>query len=108
MFDRDALVDTLTQRERAEEDVYFARRDRELLERERARRREGEEERVRRSARMRCPECGVHLVDVRRRGIVTEECPAGHGFWAKPGAIRERIAREHDSWLDRWYPYPSR
>lgn len=105
LFDRDALVEKLRARERGEEDVFFGRRDRELLERMRASRRAAEEEAARRRARMRCPECGERLVDVERRGIHTEECPVGHGVWVKPDAIYEIPERERDSWFARYYPY---
>lgn len=108
VYDRDALVEKLRSREHGEEDVYFSRRDRELIDRIRERRRAEEEEALRRRARMRCPECGVHLVDVRRRGILTEECPAGHGVWMSLEALYEIPIRERDSWFARYYPYTPR
>ena len=108
VYDRDAFVEKLRSREHAEEDVFFGRRDRELIERMRARRHAAEEDAARRRARMRCPECGERLVDVERRGIRTEECPAGHGVWVKPHAIYQIPERERDSWLWRYYPYMTR
>lgn len=107
-YDRDAFVEKLRSREQAEEDVFFGRRDRELIERMRAREQAAEEEAARRRARMRCPECGERLVDVERRGILTEECPVGHGVWVKPQALYEIPERERASWLARYYPYMPR
>ncbi len=102
VFDRDPFVELLRLRERAEEDVYFQRRDRELIDRDRALRRQREESRVRQLAHHRCPDCGAPLQDVLRRGITIETCPNGHGMWVPPGALEEIPAREHDAWFDRY------
>jgi hypothetical protein len=104
-YDRDAFVEKLRYREQGEEDVFFGRHDRELIARMRALARAADEEAARRRARMRCPQCGEPLVDVDRRGILTEECPAGHGVWIAPQALYEIPARERDSWLARYLPY---
>jgi len=101
-YDRDALVEKLRSREQGEEDVFFGRRDRELIERMRARDEAATEDALRARARMRCPECGAQLVDVDRRGIRTEECPAGHGVWVAPHALYEIPRRERHSWLVRY------
>ncbi|MGH7893385.1 MAG: zf-TFIIB domain-containing protein, partial [Candidatus Binatia bacterium] len=68
----------------------------------RERRRELEEAHARRSAHMRCPECGVHLTLVMRRGVPTEECPSGHGLWVPTGTLETITTREHDAWFDRY------
>lgn len=102
VYDRDPFVELMRRKERAEETVFFLQRDRDLIARMRARRREREELRARELAHMRCPECGEPLVEVDRRGIATEECPRGHGLWIPPGALEAIPAREHDSWIDRY------
>ncbi len=101
IFDRDRFVELLQRKERGAETVYFRQRDRDLIARLQARRREREELRARELAHMRCPECGEPLVEVKRRGVATEECPKGHGLWIPPGALETIPAREHDSWFDR-------
>jgi uncharacterized protein with PIN domain len=102
VFDRDPFVELMRRKERATETVFFQQRDHDLIARIQARRREREEERARELARMRCPECGVHLVEVVRRGVAVEECPQGHGLWIPPDALQTIPARERDSWLDRY------
>jgi uncharacterized protein with PIN domain len=104
-YDRDAFVEKLRCRERGEEDVFFGRRDRELIDRIRERTRALEEDTVRTRARMRCPECGTRLEEVVRRGIRTAECPAAHGLWVTRDALRDLPVRERDSWLARYLPY---
>jgi TFIIB-like protein len=101
-YDHDPFVDLLQRRERGAEDVFFHRRDRDLIARMRARRRESDELRARELAHMRCPECGLPLVEVVRRGVATEQCPSGHGLWVPPDALETIPAREHDAWFDRY------
>jgi len=63
--EKDRLGEKLHQKEKAEEDRYFAERDKELLEKLRHE-----------QAAARCPTCGTALVAVEREGKTTHECPA--------------------------------
>lgn len=63
--EKDRLGEKLHQKEKAEEDRYFAEHDRELLEKLR-----------REKAAGRCPTCGAALVAVERDGKTTLECSA--------------------------------
>ena len=101
-YDRDPLVEKLRLKEHGEEDTYFLRRDRELIARLQARHREQEERLARQLAHMRCPECGVPLTEVRRRGVTTEVCPRGHGLWVPANGLETIHEREHDAWFDRY------
>src|SRR5919197_5615628 len=70
--EKDRLGEKLHQKEKAEEDRYFAEHDKELIEKLR-----------RAMAAARCPTCGAALVAVERGGKTTDGCPA-----------RQRTARE--------------
>lgn len=59
--EKDRMGEKLHQKEKAEEDRYFAERDRELL------------EKLRKAAE-RCPTCGAALMAVERGGTTTHEC----------------------------------
>src|ERR687887_97604 len=63
--ERDRLGEKLHQKEKADEDRYFAERDKELLEKLRH---------AKDAAR--CPTCGAALVAVQRGGKTPHECPA--------------------------------
>ena len=106
MDPRDPFVEKLRLRERGEEDVYFARRDRELL----AKLHEGGEEeqraRLREITRMRCPECGARLVSVKHHEVAIEECPLGHGMWMTEAEMRILAERERHSWVGRYFYRP--
>ncbi|MGH7897919.1 MAG: hypothetical protein ACREQQ_08195, partial [Candidatus Binatia bacterium] len=62
MHEKDPFVDKLRDKERAEEDRYFAERDRALLEKLRLQDEESREATARALARERCPKCGSRLV----------------------------------------------
>ena len=86
-----------------EEDIFFARGDRALIDRAR---RAGDEERrayVREVAHKRCPDCGAHLVGVTPHGVPIEQCPGGHGMWLTDTKMRTIALRERHSWISRYF-----
>jgi hypothetical protein len=110
MHGDDPLGEKLRTKERAEEDIFFAKRDQELI--ERLRKTIEEERHVREQALMRCPDCGARLTKVTHYGVTVDECPTGHGMWLTQTeqdtlARRERDSarRERDSWIARYF-YP--
>jgi uncharacterized protein with PIN domain len=106
MSERDPLIEKLRLRERAEEDVYFAKRDRELLERLHEAGEEEQQRRLREIVRKRCPECGARLRAVAHHGVAVEECPLGHGMWMTAAEMRTVAERERQSWLGRYFHLP--
>jgi TFIIB-like protein len=105
-MDDDRLEEKLRLRERAEEDLYFARRDRELI----AKLRDVDDETQRRNIRelvyMRCPDCGARLRRATHHEVTIEECPAGHGLWMTEAEMHALARRERDSWLARYLYRP--
>jgi hypothetical protein len=102
LYARDRLVELLRLKERGAEGNFFGRRDRELITQMRTRLKRDEELEARRGAHMRCPQCGVQLATVVRRGVSTEQCPEGHGSWVPPDGLETIPEREHDAWFDRY------
>src|SRR5512138_1382287 len=104
--EHDPFVRKLALKERADEDQFFAARDRQLL----ARLHEaGEEERrrlVRDLAHMRCPECAARLARATHHGVTIEECPRGHGMWITEAEMRTLARRERRSWIGRYFYRP--
>ncbi len=103
----DSFVEKLREKEHAEEDVYFIRRDRDLIARLHQAKEEEQREHLRELARRRCPDCGARLVERKHAGVAIEECPLGHGMWMTESECRTVAARERSSWLGR-YLYPPR
>ena len=105
-YARDPFVDTLQAKERAEEDVFFANRDRELLARLRAAAEAARREHVAEFSRGRCPDCGEALVAAEHHGVTVIACPAGHGMWLTESTLHVLARRERDSWIGRYFYRP--
>lgn len=96
---KDKFGDTMRLVERAKEDIYFAERDRELLERLR-----GQLRKVEAGARSRCPKCPGELESYTFEGSTLDRCSQCGGIWLDSGeleAIVRKIGRGPlGAWLD--------
>jgi ABC-type ATPase with predicted acetyltransferase domain len=81
MGEKDYLGKILELRERAEEDRYFAERDRELIAKLKQAHEAEHEDTVRELARFRCPQCGARLLPRPFQGVTIEVCPTCLGAW---------------------------
>jgi len=75
----------LRQKPPSEEDEFFAREDKERIERLREQRRAREEAEGREKLKalhwMHCPKCGSELVEEQRAGLLLDRCPSCNGVW---------------------------
>ncbi|MGE0681126.1 MAG: zf-TFIIB domain-containing protein [Candidatus Binatia bacterium] len=99
MDEKDRLGAKLREKEKAEEDRYFARRDKELLEKLKQQQAEPQEAE---QALMRCPKCGAKLNTVKHHDVTVEECPACQGMWLDRGELEILAQRENEGWLSRF------
>ena len=106
--EKDRLGDKLRKKEKAEEDRFFAERDKALIEKLRREKSTAEQATTRDAARMRCPKCGERLASVQHLGVTVDECPSCHGMWFDQGELETLAARERDSWLGRFVFRPKR
>jgi hypothetical protein len=104
--EKDRLGNKLKDKRKAEEDRFFAERDKALLEKLRQQNLTADEEKVRTLALMRCPKCGEELATVELHGVSVDECPGGHGMWLDAGELELLAGRERDSWLGRFFFRP--
>jgi len=95
--EKDRLGEKLHQKEKAEEDRYFAERDRELLARLR-RQKAGET--------LSCPRCGTALSPVMHQDVTVDQCPDCQGMWLDRGELEALAPRERGSWLGRFFYRP--
>jgi Transcription factor zinc-finger len=105
-YDDDPLTEKLRHRERAEEDVYFRARDRELIDRLQGVRDEERRALLREFVLGRCPECAAHLTSTSHHGVTIQECPSGHGMWMTETEAQALARRERDSWIARYLYRP--
>jgi len=102
MDEKDRLGSKLREKEKAEEDRYFAQRDRELIEKLKREQPSAQEATARQEALMRCPKCGTKLNSVKHHDVSVEECPSCQGLWLDRGELETLAQRENESWLGRF------
>jgi hypothetical protein len=106
--EKDRLGDKLRQKEKADEDRFFAERDKAVLEKLRRERGAAEADPAREAARGRCPRDGDQLAAVELHGVKVDECPTCHGTWLDANQLETVAQRERDSWLGRLFYRPRR
>lgn len=102
--EQDRFGDKLRQKEKADEDRFFAERDKAALEKLRDQRSASDVE----HAHLSCPKCGERLASVDEHGVTVAECPSGHGLWVDHHQLETIAKRERDSWLGRFFYRPKR
>ncbi len=98
---KDRFGDKLHDAEKAQEDLFFAKRDREILEKMKAQTGALADEPARALAKGRCPRCGEPLVGTSRHDVAIDECPHDHGVWLDESALQTLLKRESTGWLAR-------
>jgi len=103
MHEKDPFGDKLREKERAEEDLFFAKRDREALEKLRGGDQAAREAATRELARGRCPRDGVLLDHRSIDGVDVDECRTCHGIWLDKGELESLSRRESEGWLGKLF-----
>jgi rubrerythrin len=102
MDEKDRVGTKLRDKEKAEEDRYFAQRDQELIAKLKQKQAAAEEATLGQQALMRCPKCGTQLVSIEHHGVTVEECPSCQGMWLDRGELETLAQRENEGWLARF------
>ena len=98
-MERDRFGDKLRDKQKGQEDDFFARRDRELLEKMRKERRDTVGAPT--TGTMDCPRCGAKLVERAHHDITVDECPSCGGLWLDKGEFEHIAGREREGWFGR-------
>jgi uncharacterized protein with PIN domain len=101
-----SLDEKLRRKERAEEAVFFGKRDRALVEHLRSVKADTQRRKIRELTHMRCPDCGEPLERVALHGVTVEQCPERHGLWMTESELHALAKRERDSWIGRYFYRP--
>ena len=99
--EKDRMGDKLRKKEKAEEDRFFAERDKALVEKLRG-------EQTATTSQPLCPKDGSRLTTADEHGVTVERCPSCHGMWLDAGEFEKIAQRERDSWLGRLFFRPAR
>jgi len=101
--DKDRLGDKLHDVEKGREDEYFARRDRELIEKLRKDKEKLFKDELHAAAAMICPRCGAQLQERVQHGVRMDECPSCGGLWLDKGEFETLARREEEGWFGRLF-----
>ena len=93
---KDRLGDRLRDKEKAEEDRYFAEQDKAKLDAIREGTEAGE-------VACDCPRCGETLASQDREGVTIDVCLSCGGVWLDKGEMETLIERESESWMSSWF-----
>jgi len=93
---KDRFGDTMREKEKAEEDRYFAEKDRDKL------------EKLKESAAPdvplgMCPRCGVGLEQQDHHGVTIDACAACGGIWLERGELERIEQRDDERWPTTWF-----
>lgn len=98
---KDRLGQRLQERQKAEEERFFAEKERKAL--DRLRQKEGGEAG---KGVGQCPRCGTALEAIKLYGVDVLQCPSDCGHWLDKGEIEVIAKREQDSWISRVFYRP--
>lgn len=95
--EKDRFGETMKLVERAKEDIYFAERDRELIEKLR-----GQLQKVEKSVAVHCPKCPGLLETYTFQGFVLDRCQSCGGIWMDKGELEGVLRKVSRGPLGAW------
>ena len=97
------MADKWDERKKAQEDEYFVRKERELLEKMKAKQQAEAQQAAKEAAELKCPRCGAPMKESTFQKIVIDQCTACNGVWLDAGEIEQVAAKEGGSWLGKFW-----
>jgi hypothetical protein len=94
------MTDIWKEREKALENEYIYRQEKELIERMRC---EAREKLIRENCRNRCPKCGDPIRPMTFRDVPLDKCPGCGGVWLGPRDFKILAEKDHRTWFDKWF-----
>lgn len=88
------------EREKSLEDEYFRRKEQELIELQRAKRAEEEQQ----GKMINCPKCDGALIEITHEGVQIDRCNKCNGVWLDAGELERLTSQEEQhGWLSRMW-----
>ena len=98
MTEKDKFGETMKLKEQAQEDIYFAAHDRELLDKLKANLQKSEKS----VAALPCPKCPGHLQGYTFEGFALERCDNCGGVWMDRGELEGMVRKVSRGPLGEW------
>lgn len=97
------MSDILDDRKKALEEEYFRRKEREAIEKLRAKMTAEEQEKITAAAALQCPKCDGKLQGVMFEGIEIDTCDKCGGVWLDAGELPALTKRDDKGWFGRLF-----
>jgi Zn-finger nucleic acid-binding protein len=94
------MVDIWKEREKALENEYVYRKEKEII---RKMQEDSREQLIRDLSRNRCPKCGELIRAITFRGVPLDQCPGCGGVWLGPKDLQILSEKDHRTWFDKWF-----
>ena len=89
------------ERKKVQEDEYFVKKEKELIEKLKANQAKDEKQSVKERCHMRCPKCGEALKERSFQKILIDQCTGCNGIWLDAGELEAVAGKEAGSWLSK-------
>ena len=94
------MTDIWKEREKALENEYIYRQEKEQIEKLRGAARE---KLIREYCHNRCPKCGETIQPMTFRDVPLDKCPGCGGVWLGPQDFKIFAEKDHRTWFDKWF-----
>jgi hypothetical protein len=95
------MSNAMDERGKALEEEYFRRKEREAIEKLRAKMTAEEQEKAAAASALRCPKCDGTLEGVISNGVEIDVCNTCGGAWLDAGELEQLSKQETGGWLGR-------
>lgn len=94
------MVDIWKEREKALENEYIYRREKELIAKMKV---DARRELIKDLCHNHCPKCGDMIEAVVFRGVPLDKCPSCGGVWLGPNDLQILSEKDHRTWFEKWF-----
>lgn len=94
------MGDIWKDREKALENEYIYRKEKELIAKMKE---EARDQLIKDLCHNHCPKCGEIIEAVTFRGVPLDKCPGCGGVWLGPKDLQILSEKDHRTWFDKWF-----
>lgn len=91
------------ERKKVQEEEYFVKKEKELIEKLRAKQEREAKRSIKETCHMRCPKCGERLKERSFQKILIDQCTGCGGIWLDAGELEQVAGREKGTWLEKFW-----
>lgn len=94
------MADLWKEREKALENEYIYRKEKEAI---RKMQQDAREKLICELCKNRCPKCAHEIEAMTFRGVPLDKCPQCGGVWLGPRDLQLLSEKDHRNWFEKWF-----